>query len=231
MNIEYVKLSGDRIIVGKPDFSNTSKLTEYPSIVDLNQFYIAAREISVKDYWLFVENNPNWSIDNKTNLLADGLVDDQYLLGVDLSNFNDMPIRNISWYAAKAFCEWQTAYMSLESSDLYISLPTTSQWQYAASIFAHTYSSTFVSAPVFTKLPVNLMGNVWEFSDDIFIPTGSSLFDNIDSELESSWIQRVVKGGSWANSASNISIYTIGSIEPYSCSEFIGFRTVLLNTE
>ncbi len=231
LNIEYVKLSGDRIIVGKPDFSNTSKLTEYPSIVDLNQFYIAAREISVKDYWLFVENNPNWSIDNKTNLLADGLVDDQYLLGVDLSNFNDMPIRNISWYAAKAFCEWQTAYMSLESSDLYISLPTTSQWQYAASIFAHTYSSTFVSAPVFTKLPVNLMGNVWEFSDDIFIPTGSSLFDNIDSELESSWIQRVVKGGSWANSASNISIYTIGSIEPYSCSEFIGFRTVLLNTE
>ena len=231
LDIEYIKLVGGRIIVGNPDFSYNSSLTEYPSVFALNQFYIAAREISVKDYSLFVEHVPAWSIDNKTNLLEKKLVDNQYLLGVDLLDPDDMPIRNISWYAAKAFCEWQTSFMSLESSDLYISLPTESQWQHAASLFAQAYSSTFAAAPVFTKLPVNFMGNVWEFSNDIFIPTGSALFDTIDSELESSWIQRVVKGGSWSNSSSDISLYTVGSIEPYSCSEFIGFRTVLLYKE
>ncbi|NQT60477.1 MAG: SUMF1/EgtB/PvdO family nonheme iron enzyme [Bacteroidetes bacterium] len=230
-NTEYFPISADNALLGNPAFTSTSKLTEFPSQVSLDSYAVAARELSVNDYALFVEQNPTWAVTNKQKLLDDGFVDEQYLLDMDLLNPDDLPIRNISWYAAKAYCNWVSDSMPIEYSNLYMSLPSTSQWQYAATLFNNTYISTLSSAPVFTKVPVNFMGNVWEFCNDTFLPTGVSLYINIDDELENNWIQKTVMGGSWANSPSDIALYTIGSIEPYSCSEFIGFRPVLLFKE
>jgi len=227
----FITLSANEVLVGDPDFSKESRLTEYPSIIEVDQFSIAVKEVSVRDFARFVESNPSWSINNKQNLIQDGLVDAQYLLDIDLQYPDEMPIRNISWYAAVAYCDWASASIAEEYSNLYITLPSNKQWQYAASTFSSTYTSTLSSAPVFINIPVNLMGNVWEFSSDTFIPTGSSLYGSIDAELKDEWTQRVVMGGSWANSPSDISSYTIGSIEPYSCSEFIGFRPVLLQKD
>ena len=227
----YVQLSAVNVLSGNPDFMSTSKLTEYPTQVTMDPYAIASKEISVKDYALFLKQNPGWSISNKQNLLNDGLVDEQYLLDVNLLNQTDLPIRNISWYAAKAYCNWVSDVMPSEYSNLYMSLPSTSQWQYAASIFQNTYTTVLSSAKIFTKVPVNFMGNVWEFCSDTYLPTGSALYLNIDNELKSDWTQITVMGGSWANNPSDIALYTIGSIEPYSCSEFIGFRPVLLLKE
>jgi Sulfatase-modifying factor enzyme 1 len=230
-NTSFITLSSNEVLIGDPEFSKESKLTEYPSLIEVDQFSIAIKEVSVRDFARFVENNSSWAITNKQNLIQNGLVDDQYLLDIDLQYPDEMPIRNISWFAADAYCDWVSASIDNEDENVYMTLPTNAQWQYAASAFSGTYTSTLSSAPVFINIPVNLMGNVWEFSSDIFIPTGSSLYESIDTELKDEWTQRVVLGGSWANSPSDISYYSIGSIEPYSCSEFIGFRPVLLQKD
>ena len=231
LDTPFITLHANDVFIGNPKFQNGSSLTEYPSVVEINQFSIAVREVSVKDFARFVESNSFWSINNKHTLIQNGLVDDQYLLDIDLQIPDDMPIRNISWYAADAYCNWVSDSIPNEYENLYMTLPSKEQWQYAASTFSGTYTSTISSAPVFTILPVNFMGNVWEFSSDTFLPTGSALYRSIDTELNEEWTQRIVLGGSWANSPSDISSYTIGSIEPSSCSEFIGFRPVLLQKD
>lgn len=230
-NINFLWIEENKVLSGNPDFTHTDSLTEFPYLVSLDTYAISTREISVNDFAVFVEQNPDWSVRNKQNLIDEGLVDAQYLLDVDLLNPDDLPIRNISWYAAKAYCSWFSDFLPSKYSNLYMSLPTTSEWQYAASLFNNSYTSTFSSAPVFSKVPVNFLGNVWEFCNDTYVPTGSALYEAIDNELEAGWTQKTVMGGSWANNPSDISLYTIGSIEPYSCSEFIGFRPVLLFKE
>jgi gamma-glutamyl hercynylcysteine S-oxide synthase len=231
LETEFFLFSADNVILGDMAFTTTSPLTEFPYQISLNPFAISTREISVKDFSLFIEQNPYWAKDNSQELLEDGLIDDQYLLDMDIQNPDGLPIRNISWYAAKAYTDWISALLIQENTGVYMSLPSTSQWQYAAKLFKNTYTKVLSSAPAFAKTPVNFLGNVWELCNDTYLPTGSALFLNIDDELDSEWTQRTVMGGSWANSASDINIFTIGSIEPFSCSEFIGFRTVLMFKE
>jgi len=110
-------------------------------------------------------------------------------------------------------------------------LPTGAQWEYAAAASDTAFTTSLSVAPAFAVKPVHLLGNVWEYTSETYLPTGKALFYNIDSGLRGVSTEKVVRGGSWANKVSPDMLYSYGSAAPYSCSEFIGFRPVLVYKE
>ena len=89
------------------------------------------KEITRKDYYLFLDENPEWRVDNLNNLIEQNLVTNDYL---SLQNSIDSgtPISNISWYAANAYCEWLETKLPLNMSDYRIKLPSEAEWEAAA---------------------------------------------------------------------------------------------------
>ncbi|QEN06097.1 PEGA domain-containing protein [Thiospirochaeta perfilievii] len=86
-------------------------------------FYILEEMVDRDNYFKFLEDNPKWSKENTEELINKGLVDKFYL---DFSNDEDY-ITNISYYAAKAWCEWANEYYNIPSN-YKISLPSENLW-------------------------------------------------------------------------------------------------------
>ncbi len=234
LGVNFTAVAGGAFTTGRTGTELPEKLDEYPAFHDIEEFFISVREVSERDFAVFIRENSYWNRTNIDILVEKNLVDDFYLKGIDLDNPKDFPVRNISWYAAEAYCSWLTEKIASDNpkyQSLKASLPTAAQWEYAAAASDTAFTSALSVAPAFTKKPVNLIGNVWEFTSDTYLPTGNALFLDIDAELSGVETEKVVRGGSWANKVSSDLLYSSGSAAPYSCSEFIGFRPVLIYKE
>jgi gamma-glutamyl hercynylcysteine S-oxide synthase len=234
LGVNYASVAGGAYTAGRTGTELPGKLDEYPVYHEVEDFFISVREVSERDFAYFINENPYWSSTNSDVLIESNLVDDFYLNGIDLDNPKDFPVRNISWHAAAAYCSWLTEKIAAENSDyqsLMATLPTGAQWEYAAAASDAAFTTALSVAPAFALKPVHLLGNVWEYTSETYLPTGKALFHNIDSELRDVDTEKVVRGGSWANEALPDILYSYGSAAPYSCSEFIGFRPVLVYKE
>ena len=130
---------------------------EAGKVVSTEVFNKAAVCITENQWAYFVNENPQWSASNKENLIAQGLVDDYYLDGVTLSMTvaSNRPVRNISWYAAKAFCNWLS-----EKSGRNVDLPTEDQWIAATLTGAgEGYQKSLMPSVEFTT-PSAMLGGV-----------------------------------------------------------------------
>ncbi|MCK5199225.1 MAG: PEGA domain-containing protein, partial [Spirochaetales bacterium] len=96
-------LTGHSLQKNNQILSNNDILTSFPHEETVTEFYILEKEVTRKDYALFLDENPGWKVENINNLIEDNLVTKDYL---NLQDFNDKgkPVSNISWYAAAAYC-------------------------------------------------------------------------------------------------------------------------------
>jgi len=91
--------------------------------VTIVDFFMDVYPVTNTDYLFFVEEHPEWKKSKVIRLFADG----NYLVNWDndLSQGNQFsgkaPITNVSWFAAKKYCECQGKR-----------LPTIDEWEYAA---------------------------------------------------------------------------------------------------
>ena len=159
-----------------------------------------------------------------------------------MSKEDDYPIVWVSWKNAKAFCEWSG-----------FALPSEAQWEYACRAgtttryyfgddqkefdkygWANT-SNEYHTHPVAGKLPnawglYDMLGNVWEWVEDDYVSYeyvdkyGSPPTDG-SARLEGK-MTKVVRGGSWGNSAVCGSGTRHNSAPTNASSEF-GFRVML----
>lgn len=186
----------------------------------VNGFTFDDYAVSEAMYYYFVKENPNWAASNKENLINQGLVDSNYLEGVSLSSINTLrPVRNISYYAAKAFCEWLSKKTSRE-----VFLPEELQWTTAANFSDSGFQKTLVPEAAGNG-PTGVLGSVWEITSTPYIPL-LSLFDySVYNTLEkyNANVEVIVKGGSYV-SDSTINTYSIGTTSLDLCSDFMGFR-------
>lgn len=214
---ENTIIIGDDCTLSYPDVNRA------PVSVTTDSFSIAATPVTEYEYALFVEENPDWAKSNKDSLIEEGLVDEYYLEGITLSTAikAQKPIRNISWYAAKAYCEWKS-----EKDGVSYKLPSESEWTVAAlSAKDKSYTSSLIAIDKDDSSPSFMLGQLWEFTDTNYIPLARMNYEKA-MELSSSfdYDDVIIKGGSYINDSSSIDENTVGVVEKSTCSEYIGFR-------
>jgi len=220
------------LVSSTPEGSKTSFQSTLP------EFGLASTEVTQREFARFLAENPDWKPENKAALIEKGLADSSYLKDFDSAAADNRPITGVSWYAARAYCQW----LNRQAPAGYeVVLPTEAMWEAAAAVSSRSVSSLgiFKNRSSTGPLPVgsagtdslgfsDLFGNVWEWTSDGFRPYAwfqkdSSVFDELISAIS----QKIVKGGSWANSADQISIDSRGPVPVAHGSEFLGFRPAL----
>ncbi|MBF0229691.1 MAG: SUMF1/EgtB/PvdO family nonheme iron enzyme [Desulfamplus sp.] len=188
--------------------SNNGESDEKPvhTVTITQPFEISDHEVTVGEYRKFIESTGYQSPPNDCNFHKTG--------------FEDHPVNCVSWDDAQAFISW----LNLQAGKSIYRLPTEAEWEYAARAGTKTAwacgdsewcltqmgwfktNSGGQTHPVKTKTPnywklYDMHGNVWEWCQDWYgaYPSGS-VTNPVDASSGSS---RVLRGGSWFNSAAN----------------------------
>ncbi len=188
-----------------------------------NEYSLAETPVNETMYAFFVRENPKWSRDNKKNLIAEGLVDDMYLEGVTLTTtrLSYKAVTNISYYAARAFCEWLSKKTETE-----VFLPSELQWTAASCSTDHTFLKTKTAIGANGVGPAGMIGGVWEFTSTYYVPNDNAVNSSIQEFLSMNnfVVNPIVKGGSYLSNVDTISSFTIGVASPDICTDTYGFR-------
>lgn len=221
---EYSRIpSTGGILLG--DHDGYARFTDLPFISPgTAAFYLQDREVSESDYAEFTRAVPLWRAENRDTLIEQQLVDEMYLEGVDLSSPSAVPIRNISYHAAVAYCTWRSTVLPYE-----ITLPSAMQWETAAWHLRDSlqFDRELADTGSENGLSASLLGSVWEMCSDGYVPNANILtYDTASSDplILVDPVRITVKGGSYVNDEMDISVR--GAVPPYSCSPYIGFRTL-----
>lgn len=240
----FVEVSGDTFTQGLTSAMDGTYLHSFP--VDVGSFYLQAGEVTVGMYRQFLRQNPKWAPANANALVEAGLASDHYLRNYDLQPEDAEPVQYVSYFAAEAFCRWFTDQLPEEWNGYEARLPFESEWEFAATVFADPATEPFAGRrsgpdPVGARPGLeHLLGNMWQWTATWYYPaayyctdwdpgTPETLADEWAAETDGPvGAERVVRGGSWANSAvDGIGISTRGSQPPAWCTQFTGFRMVL----
>lgn len=212
--------------------------------IRLPNYFIGEKEITNAEYCRFLK-----SLDSLGQISPDGTVGD--LLYIDLEDedvqieynvntfipkagFEQHPVVEVSWYGAKAYCNWYG-----------LLLPTEAQWEFAArgglmsNQFAYAGSDVATDVGWFSDnaaakshaggalLPnelgtYDMNGNVWEWCDDWYSADYYTGSVTNDPPGPSSGTAKVLRGGSFMESAFTT---TARSSRPPDATEAnIGFR-------
>lgn len=221
----FISIPENNWLIGNKNYiAKESPIDQFPLVSNIPEFNISKYEVTESDFIIFLKDNPFWDKSNLQYLIKEGLVDENYLLDFEINTPQNRPIRYISWYTAEAYCDWYTKKYSIP-----VKLPTHAEWEAAAQFIKPSFSKSLATKNLISQEVSGLLGSVWEFCTDSYIPLESvsknfygSDFNAADMPEPSTEVY--VKGGSWVNDSRNISVYANGSIPKNYCSEFIGFR-------
>lgn len=200
---------------------------------------VARTEVTYRDYLRFVQDSPEWRKDqiqpgfHDGDYLKDWISSTEYPAGLD-----DHPVTHVSWFAAKAFCEWAGG-----------SLPSEAQWQVAA----HSAEHRFPWGPLSPSGPPPLnfcdLECEKQYRDGTFRPGFSDGYSNTapvksfpggrtpegvydlsgnvwEWTLNASGDERVTMGGSYLMTYEECSTNKHGLEEARLCAPDVGFRCV-----
>lgn len=210
------------------------------------------REVTREDYAGFLVDTPGWRPENLQELLEAGSVTEDYLADWAMPRSSEEPIRYVSWHAASAFANWMTqrlyeAYPSYRG-EFVIRLPREEEWRDAATAEPvpgsgeNALERIAFEAEGETPYPIaperrsesgfyDLYGNLWEWSADWYTPSPEARFLDSSAEPQIAGAERIVQGGSFANSLRDLAGELRGSQPPAWCSPYLGFRLVLAAEE
>lgn len=234
----------EMVPVGNNDISFESKmdyveLSEFPHMEKISSFYISSGEVTRSQYSRFIEDEPKWDKNNLDELMEEGLVDEHYLQYLDQNSTDvTLPVTGVSWYAARAYSKWFEEQLSDDlKSRFNVRLPSEAEWEYAArknkgariiernSGFDGPQSGNFSREGRLGL--IDMQGNVWEWCGNWYFPS-----DVLDGKYGAAvpgfeGSEKALRGGSWANRASEVPVWRRASHPPQWCSPFVGFRIVL----
>lgn len=218
----FYKYVGGRLTIGESTVTNYPGSNILPKTIEYDTFYIQGSLITENEYALFVEENPEWSAENRETLVSSGLVDSNYLKGITLSSRSSRPVRYISFYAAEAYAQWKS-----KKDNTTYSLPSIYEWTVAAlSAEDKGYVTSLVYRESESSTPSSLMGQLWDITSTLYMPLMRLVDDLVLERLSSlfPFDDIIVMGGSYVNTG--ITLSTVGITAKNSCSEFNGFRLV-----
>jgi formylglycine-generating enzyme required for sulfatase activity len=248
---EFVPVPSVRFLMGSAlagqDASLSLDTMVAPRLQTVSGFSVMATEVTNRHFARFVEANPEWGPDQREALEAQGLVDQDYLLEWSTTDYfppedADLPVVYVSHAAAEAYCMWLSEQLPPSVEGLAVRLPTEAEWEWTTRRFGNSAEDSRVPAdgrhPVGSRSPADsrvhdLRGNVWEWCLDWYYPADPYLsswdgLHHLDTRPFRGGVERVVRGGSWANRGGVITESTRGSQPPQWCTAFLGFRPVLV---
>jgi len=168
-------------------------------------FYLGQCEVTNAQWKKFIDANPEWGPEQIPEEFHDG----EYLTfwrgNEPPAGKENHPVVGVSWYAAKAYCEWAGGR-----------LPTEAEWEFAAQgpdhweypygeFFDLRRANVFENGPRDT-VPVgqygpygyglcDLAGNVWEWCSSQYRPYPYAADDGREDLTAGG--RRVIRGGAW----------------------------------
>ncbi len=230
---------GNRDIAIVPEILDIEDLNVFPHLEEIGPYYLSVSEITRAQYMAFIGDETSWAPENRELLAEQGLVDGGYLAFFEEDNSEPgLPVTNVSWYAAAAYCEWLQSRLPASLKEQYtVRLPTEAEWEYAARMNGEPITvdrSTAAEGPQSASYLragdagyTDLIGNVWEWSANWYFPS-----DVVDGQYGLSrpvfeGMEKAVRGGSWIQSRDEVPVWLRASQPAEWCSEFVGFRVVL----
>lgn len=203
--------------------------------VFVDRYAIAETEVTNAEYSEFIRETghaapPGWKGDK---------------FPADTSGF---PVVNISWKDAIAFCEWKSRKLGL-----LVRLPTEAEWELAArgpDRLKYPWGGEWNKEAAISKetggivsavktFPINrsswgaydMVGNVWEWiADDI--EAGEAVSDSdAEAARKEGRILRIVKGGSSAESSTDMDAQSRYEVPENTKVKVIGFRYVVIRKD
>ena len=217
--------------------------------VHVDAFYMDKYEVTNLDFKKFVLANPEWEKGRIPNALHDG----NYLKHWTGNNYprgkTNHPVTNVSWYAAVAYSKWVGKRLPTEAEWEKAARGGESGWKYPwgdtisdarANYGGKVGDTTDVDEYLATGYDLHDMcGNVWEWCLDAYdenfyfaSPRWNPLSDvdilsNVGSIIDNYKNVRsfrVLRGGSWFNTAPFMRVAYRFSAAPTSTNNDIGFR-------
>lgn len=169
----------------------------------VNSFRLDAQPVTQADYFLFIQNHPQWQPGNASQLFAEQDYLKNWINNAPAPSLNKTPAIYVSWFAAQAYCKARGGR-----------LPTTAEWEWAASggqpqttetraqILTWYSHSTPTQLPEVGQQPANhfgvfdMHGLIWEWTLDFNAGTTSG-----ESRGDGSTDNQFFCGGASARSA------------------------------
>jgi hypothetical protein len=203
----FTGLNGGSLAQGEP----------FPYLAAIEPFMICSTLVPAPAFADFLDANPQWRPDQKETLESRGLATGEYLAGFEAGTGREITgISAVSWFAARAFCEWLGTKFPDSLSGWEVRLPTEAQWEYAVK-----------SAGQWGRQDLLMRGNAWEwcgnpYSHLPFISAPPEAVAAVGSP------EYPLRGGSPLNAVTPGNPETRASLPPESCSPFVSFRPVFV---
>lgn len=234
VGMRFVLLPAGTFQMGSPDGDPSVRVNEVPAheVILTQPFYLAAHPVSQAEY--------------------------QAVMGTNPSRFHtkdgggpDHPVENVSWEDAARFCKRLSERPEEVRAGRTYRLPTEAEWEYACragttTAFSHgdrfpadqghfdTGTNDKSGTVAVGTFPANLFGlydmhgNIWEWCADWYSETAYRDVSLRDPVGPASGRYRVLRGGSWRNSADRCRAAYRNALAPHSRDSATGFRVVLM---
>ncbi|MDR2576212.1 MAG: SUMF1/EgtB/PvdO family nonheme iron enzyme [Treponema sp.] len=194
-----------------------AQMEPFPHLARIEPFMICSTPVPTPAFMDFLDANPQWGPDQRETLKSRGLATNEYLADFEAGTGRVITgINAVSWYAARAFCEWLGTKLPDSLSDYTVRLPTESEWEYAVKSVEQWGRKEFL-----------VKGNMWEwcgnpYSHLPFISAPPEAIAAVGSP------EYPLRGGSLLNAVTPGNPETRASLPPESCSPFVSFRPVIV---
>ena len=207
-------------------------------------FEISDHEVTVGEYRKFIEST---GYESPTKTGSKGSYSEDSDCNWNKKDVEDHPVNCVSWEDAQSFISW----LNMQAGKPLYRLPTEAEWEYAARAGTKTRwacgdgercltqmgwfdkNSGRNTHPVKTKKPnywklYDMHGNVREWVQDCYASDYYSKSPKKNPLNSSGGADRVIRGGSWFDSARDCRTASRLGITPDSRYAYHGFRLVLL---
>jgi formylglycine-generating enzyme required for sulfatase activity len=249
--IEFVWVPGGSFDMGSPDGETGRGSGEGPvHRVELDGFWMGKTEVTVGQYIPFAQESgqyPEWKEAGSEYNIQTGSKDLYKKLGSALTAEN-YPVVGVSWNNAKAYAQWLSG-----KTGKTFRLPSEAQWEYAcragrttarfwgnnpadACRYAnvdddsHKCSDGYkYASPVGSFQPnpfglFDMLGNVWEWVEDVYIADIYGRSDKKNPIYTSGGSNRVIRGGSWGSEPGRVRCASRDNGAPAGRNNDVGFR-------